>query len=138
LAGPNSTDAIEELLRSNHWGGSWRNGIYNFHHYHSTAHEVLIVYGGEANVRLGGEKGITQELHAGDVVLIPAGVGHKNLGSSENFAVIGAYPQGQTWDLCYGKKAERPEADKNIAKVPLPNSDPIYGAHGQLMTFWRK
>lgn len=71
-------ESIENLLHSNKWGGSWRNGIYNYHHYHSTAHEVLCVYQGEAKVQLGGDGGIRQTVRTGDVIIIPAGVAHKN------------------------------------------------------------
>jgi uncharacterized protein YjlB len=134
----NAASEIERLLESNQWGGSWRNGIYPYHHYHSTAHEVLIVYGGSATVQLGGEGGITQTIHPGDVLIIPAGVGHKNLGSSDDFEVVGAYPAGQKWDMCYGKPGERPQADKNIARVALPRVDPVYGLKGPLLDHWRE
>src|SRR5205809_868510 len=45
---------IEEIFRSNHWSGLWRNGIYTFHHFHSVSHEVLGCYEGSARVQLGG------------------------------------------------------------------------------------
>jgi uncharacterized protein YjlB len=127
---------FEELFGVNGWHGSWRNGIYSFHHYHSTAHEVLGIYRGSAKVQLGAENGITIEVHSGDVVIIPAGVAHKNLGSSADFGVVGAYPEGQDYDMNYGKPSERPKADKNIAKVALPKMDPVYGAGGPLMKHW--
>jgi uncharacterized protein YjlB len=129
--------AIERLLAINEWGGSWRNGIYPFHHYHSTAHEVLVCYRGSAKVQLGGEPGRTEEIRAGHVVLIPAGTGHKNLGATDDFRVVGGYPRGQDWDMCYGKPGERPEADRNIVAVALPKVDPIYGATGPLLAYWR-
>src|ERR1700741_5268650 len=90
--------AFEQLFEANQWSGTWRDGIYPFHHYHSTAHEVLGVFSGSATTQFGGERGITERLNAGDVVIIPAGVGHKNLGSSEDFGVVGAYPHGQEPD----------------------------------------
>jgi uncharacterized protein YjlB len=127
---------IEQLFLKNNWGNSWRNGIYSFHHYHSTSHEVLGVYSGSVRVRLGGEKGETFELNQGDVVLIPAGVAHKNLGSSADFKVVGAYPEGQSWDMKYGKEGERPAADENIANVPMPGSDPVFGKSGPLHKYW--
>jgi uncharacterized protein YjlB len=128
---------VEELVAANGWGGSWVNGIYSFHHYHSTAHEVLGCFGGSATVQFGGPSGITQKLHCGDVVIIPAGVAHKNLGASGDFSVMGAYPAGQRWDMCYGKPGQRPRADENIARVPLPETDPVYGADGPLLARWR-
>ena len=129
--------AVERILAGNKWGASWRNGIYPYHHYHSTAHEVLVVTRGSARVQLGGEKGITQKIHPGDVILIPAGVGHKNLGASNDLEIVGAYPKGQDWDMNCGKRTERPRADQNIARVRLPETDPIYGADGPLLDYWR-
>jgi uncharacterized protein YjlB len=128
--------AVERIFRENEWGNSWRNGIYTYHHYHSTAHEVLGIYGGTVTVQLGGPNGIIVEGAAGDVIIIPAGVAHKNLGSSGDFRCVGAYPPGQDWDMNYGKPGERPKADQNIAKVPLPNNDPVYGADGPLIKGW--
>jgi uncharacterized protein YjlB len=128
--------SIEQLFRNNNWGGEWRNGIYNYHHYHSTAHEVLAVFAGSATVRFGGERGVTEKLATGDLVIIPAGVAHRNLGSSADFKVVGAYPEGQRWDMCYGRPGERPKADQNIADVPMPSSDPVYGPGGPLLQHW--
>jgi uncharacterized protein YjlB len=128
---------VEKLFRTNYWGSSWRNGIYGFHHYHSTAHEVLGVYSGSAKVQLGGEQGQTFEIEKGDIVLIPAGVAHKNLGSSMDFRVVGAYPEGQSWDMNYGKEGERPVADENIKNVPLPEMDPVFGESGPVTKLWK-
>ena len=89
-------------------------------------------------MQFGGPSGITQKLHGGDVVIIPAGVAHKNLGASGDFGVTGAYPSGQRWDMCYGKPGERPRVDENIARVPLPETDPVYGADGPLLARWCK
>jgi uncharacterized protein YjlB len=127
---------FEELFAANHWGGSWRNGVYSFHHYHSKAHEVLGVYGGTAKVQLGGPQGIVISAKKGDVIIIPAGVAHKNLGSSHDFRIVGAYPRGQSPDMCYGKSGERPDADHNIMQVAVPAFDPIYGVYGALNNSW--
>jgi uncharacterized protein YjlB len=129
---------FESLFESNRWGGSWRNGVYGFHHYHSAAHEVLGCYGGHARIQLGGENGIIVEVNRGDVVVIPAGVAHKNLASSRDFGIVGAYPFGQAPDMNYGKPGERPRADQNIAEVPLPEADPVYGAEGPLGSLWKE
>ena len=72
----------------------------------------------------------------GDVIVIPAGVAHKNLGASADFRVVGAYPRGQHPDLCTGKPGERPQADRRIARVPLPEQDPVYGPGGPLIAHW--
>lgn len=132
----NPARAIERIFHDNRWGGSWRNGIYSYHHYHSTAHEVLGIYSGIVNVQLGGPKGLTIIGEPGDVVIIPAGVAHNNLGSSSDFKCVGAYPPGQSWDMNYGKAEERPQADQNIAKVPLPGTDPVFGKDGPLVKKW--
>jgi uncharacterized protein YjlB len=130
-------DIIEEIFQGNKWGGSWRNGIYPFHHYHSTAHEVLGIYQGDARVQFGGEEGPILAVEAGDVVVIPAGVAHKNINSSHDFRVLGAYPAGQSWDMNYGKEGERPAADKNIIAVPDPGTDPVYGSKSPLLELWK-
>lgn len=128
--------AFEEAFESNGWTGSWRNGIYDYHHYHSTAHEVLGIARGSVKVHLGGPMGKMFELAVGDVVVIPAGVSHKNGGSSKDLLVVGAYPGGTSADMRYGRHGERPEADKNIAAVPLPTMDPVSGAGGPLLRRW--
>jgi len=127
---------IEDQLAANNWTNSWRNGIYPFHHYHSTSHEVLGIYRGSATVRLGGEQGGDFVVQAGDIIVIPAGVGHKNLGASADFGVVGAYPDGRQWDLLTGKPGERPRADQNIAALPIPDNDPVYGSNGPLGKLW--
>lgn len=138
LPAADPASVYETLLDQNGWGGTWRNGIFSYHHYHSTAHEVLGVYRGQATVQLGGDEGIVLEIETGDVIIIPAGVAHKNLGSSRDFGVVGGYPAGQRWDMNYGQAGERPQADENIARVPLPEQDPIYGADGPLVEQWHK
>jgi len=134
----NGAELIEQLVEANSWGGCWRNGIYPYHHYHSTAHEVLLVYAGEATVQLGGETGVTHTIRTGDAVVLPAGTGHKRLAASDDFAIVGAYPEGQDWDMCYGKTGERPKADENIKRVALPVADPIFGPDGPLLRLWHK
>lgn len=128
---------IEKLLLENHWHHPWTNGIYDYHHYHSTAHEVLICCSGDARIRLGGENGITLSLKTGDVMLLPAGTAHKCEEASLDFKCIGAYPQDQMFDMCYGKPEERSKAIENIAGVPLPVSDPVYGSDGPLIFHWQ-
>ncbi len=137
-AGEDAAGVYERLFAQQGWLSPWRNGIYNYHHYHSTSHEVLGVFAGEATVCLGGERGLQTVVRSGDVLLIPAGVGHCNLGAGVGFGVVGAYPEGREWDLCRGRPGERPQADWNIAGVPLPERDPVPGLHeSALARYWR-
>lgn len=136
IHGPDPALIFERLFSEHGWVRSWRNGVYGIHHYHSTAHEVLGVYSGSAEVQFGGEHGIRAEVYAGDVVVIPAGVAHKRLQSSTDFSVVGAYPEGQMWDMCYGESGERPRTDRNIARVPAPLNDPVHGNTGPLLELW--
>jgi uncharacterized protein YjlB len=136
-AAPNiNPSEIENVFHSNNWGNSWRNGLYPFHHYHSTAHEALGVYSGWVKAQLGGPSGETVTAKTGDVIIIPAGVAHKNVDQSPDFKVVGAYPVGQIPDMQYGKLGERPTTDTNIGKVTLPVNDPVYGKGGPLIKNW--
>ncbi len=127
----------KELLAENGWGGAWVDGVFSYHHYHSTSHEVLVVVGGSARIAFGGPEGNTVEVEAGDAVVIPAGVGHCNAGSSGDFSVVGAYPRGQEdYDLRTGEEGERPKVLENIRDVPLPEADPLLGEGGPLLRRW--
>lgn len=135
--GKDPASAFEETFEANGWSGTWRNGIYDYHHYHATAHEVLGIARGSVTVHLGGPNGKMFELQAGDVVILPAGVSHKNIGQRNELLVVGAYPKGQEADMNYGRPGERPKADENIARVPLPDADPLFGKGGPLSAHWR-
>jgi uncharacterized protein YjlB len=138
VVGPdNPAAACESVFVTNQWSNSWRNGIYSYHHYHSTAHEVLAIACGNVTVQMGGENGVRLEISAGDVLVIPAGVGHKNLGASRDLLVVGAYPKGQHWDLCSRNRSHHLHAIQNIAAVPLPMTDPVFGAQGPLRRMWK-
>ena len=93
---------------------------------------------GSARIAFGGEAGVTVEVGAGYVVMIPAGVGHRNLGSSRDFLVVGAYSKGQSWDLRTGEPDERPGVLENIRNVPLPEADPVFGNEGPLLGHWKE
>jgi uncharacterized protein YjlB len=129
---------FEELFAANGWGDSWRNGIYDYLHYHSRIHEVLGIARGRAQVRFGGEKGTVLDLEAGDVAVLPAGTGHHRLMASEDYLVVGAYPPVGTYDECTGKPDEHARALKTIPKVAKPKSDPVYGKDGPLMELWSR
>lgn len=129
--------ALESLLTKNAWQPQWRNGVYPFHHYHSTAHEVLGFARGEAKLMLGGEAPLGQELtvRAGDVVVLPCGTGHCRLSASDDFLVIGAYALNQNWDLC--RAAPDAFAIERMRTLPFPNQDPVVGLKGPLTRLWR-
>ncbi len=127
---------FEELFAANDWVGCWRNGIFPFHHYHSTAHEVLGIYSGTAVAQLGGENGVTVTLAPGDVVIIPAGVGHKKLSSRGALGVVGAYPRGQQPDLCRPDSGSCQGAAEQVARVFIPGRDPVHGPGGPLCVRW--
>lgn len=132
--GEQGAEYLETVFHNNNWKNSWRNGVYPFHHYHSTSHEVLGVYQGSAFLHLGGDHGKKLRVSEGDVIIIPAGVGHKNLGS-ENFHIVGAYPNGMDYDMNRGLPGERPRTDNNIAALPLPGCDPL-GYNEGLPVIW--
>jgi uncharacterized protein YjlB len=52
--------------------------------------------------------------------------------------VVGAYPSAQRPDTCYGKSGERPQADRNITQVALPQADPVFGDSGPVVEQWRR
>jgi uncharacterized protein YjlB len=117
--------------------GAWRDGIFSFHHFHSTAHEVLGIVAGSATVMLGGPGGRRFEVRQGDVLVLPAGTGHCNQGAGADLLVIGAYADGMEWDIRRGDPAEHDEALRNIRAVPLPRADPVHGVDGPLTELWR-
>ena len=130
----NKPGGFDALFEANGWVGIWRDGIYDYDHFHSNAHEVLGVARGSARLQLGGESGKEVEVHAGDVVLLPAGTGHRRISKSENFVVIGAYPPGQErYDICRKRDVE---SEMRIAKTKRPATDPVTGKSGGLLDLW--
>ncbi|MCC8969513.1 cupin domain-containing protein [Bradyrhizobium brasilense] len=128
---------IEDLFEANGWGDSWRDGIYDYVHYHSRIHEVLGIARGKCRVRFGGNKGKIFTLKAGDIAVLPAGTGHQCLSAGDEFLVIGAYPPTGTYDECTSVE-DRQRALKAIPKVSVPRKDPVYGAGGPLSKLWKK
>lgn len=126
---------FEELFAGNDWGQSWRNGIYDFIHYHSQIHEVLGIARGEAQVQFGGLNGRKLMVKAGDVAILPAGTGHQRLAASGDLLVVGAYPPSGTFDLCRTSE-DHERAVKTIPKVAKPHQDPVYGREGPLLAAW--
>lgn len=137
LAGNEPEQIIESLFGVNGWVGLWRNGIYDYLHYHATVHEALGIARGHARVRLGGDRGDELELAAGDVVILPAGTGHQCLSATNDFSVVGGYPPGARMEITRPTKENHRAALKTIPAVPLPSSDPLQGTGGELLRLWK-
>ncbi|KIK40818.1 hypothetical protein CY34DRAFT_806815 [Suillus luteus UH-Slu-Lm8-n1] len=88
----------------------WRYTMYSTTHFHSTTHEVLCIASGRARLCFGVGHRLLQDLDGG-------------------FEMIGSYPKGKDWDMCYGREDEKAniEAIKNLAWF---DRDPIYGDEG--------
>jgi uncharacterized protein YjlB len=129
---------IEGLFGANGWGAMWRNGVYDFLHYHATVHEVLGIARGHARVRFGGDRGRELDISAGDVAILPAGTGHQCLSASPDFSVVGAYPPGPPMDLQRPTPENHANALKTIPRVAIPATDPVMGKDGPLVRLWKR
>ena len=129
---------IEKLFGANGWGDMWRNGVYDFLHYHATVHEALGIARGHARVRFGGDAGKEFTIAAGDVAILPAGTGHQCLSASPDFSVIGAYPPGGKMHVMRPTPENHAKAIKTIPQVRPPQSDPVMGQDGPLVRLWSR
>jgi uncharacterized protein YjlB len=127
---------IQKIFARNDWTNSWRNSIYDFHHYHSVTHECMGIGEGSATIILGGPGGKRIKLSQGDIIIIPAGVAHKCLQFSPDFLCVGAYPQGKDFDIKTGTDIEYKQAKEIITKLANPQSDPVFGEEGFLKAYW--
>jgi uncharacterized protein YjlB len=129
---------FEETFARHGWREAWRNGIYDFLHFHSATHEVLGFARGKVTIEFGGRRGRTITLHAGDVAVLPAGTGHRRVSASDDLLVVGAYPARGRYDEPRPEEIDHEAAVASIAKVKLPRQDPVYGATGPLIGVWHK
>ncbi|HEV2354246.1 MAG TPA: cupin [Puia sp.] len=127
---------IKRIFARHGWTNAWDAGVFTYHHYHSTTHEVLGFYKGMTILQLGGPDGVKLSVQSGDVLVIPAGVAHCNLGSERQVSCIGAYPDGRDYDILRGEPGDRPAADRRIAALPVPSEDPVTGVAGELVQLW--
>jgi uncharacterized protein YjlB len=135
--GDRPEETIEGLFGSHRWGQMWRNGIFDYLHYHDTVHEALGVARGNARVRFGGDAGREFTLEAGDVAILPAGTGHQCLQASGNFTVVGAYPPGPRMQITRPTADNHRKALDTIPRVAPPETDPVHGESGPLVRLWR-
>lgn len=131
------SDWFESTFIRNGWTNNWRDIILSYDHFHSTTHEVLGVGSGQVTLQVGGRSGTQLSVRAGDVIILPAGVGHHSLPGQDNYEIVGGYPDGRSWDLLLGSEADRIIALPGIKKVPLPSTDPIDGVNGTLAQYWK-
>ncbi|KAK2595814.1 hypothetical protein N8I77_013607 [Diaporthe amygdali] len=134
-----SASAIESHLTSvGVVNPQWRYSMYATTHFHSNTHEVLCICSGSARLCFGGEENpqrVEPAVQAGDVLVLPAGMAHRLLDDTSagtKFEMVGSYPKGYDWDMCYGREGEETQVN-GIAKVPWFEKDPIYGDQGPVL-----
>ena len=138
VANDHPEKTIEGLFGANGWGEMWRNGVFDYLHYHLTVHEALGVARGHARVRFGGDRGKALDISAGDVAILPAGTGHQLISASEDFCVVGAYPPGPPMQITRPTPENHAKALKTIPEVKLPKTDPVRGEGGPLVKLWTR
>lgn len=138
---PRSQDGGRDICRlyeRNGWQGTWVYHVFPYWHFHTLGHEVLTGVAGSARIGFGGEGGIEVDVEPGDVVIIPAGVGHKRLTSSEGFLVAGGYPPGQSGNIVRPGDIDEAVLRRAIEAVALPETDPISGKADGVVAAWRE
>jgi uncharacterized protein YjlB len=129
--------AIEQTFTANRWPPAWRAGVHPYHHFHANTHEALGVASGTATVLFGGPDGRELQVKAGDVVVVPAGVGHCNKAQSADLLIVGAYPDNAPRpDQYRGVPAQHDTVTQKNAVVPAPAADPVTGGDGPLRRLW--
>ncbi|KAK9791345.1 hypothetical protein WJX73_002544 [Symbiochloris irregularis] len=107
--------------------------MFPFSHFHSNVHEALGIFRGSALLQFGGDAdaAVQEDVSAGDLIVIPAGVAHKQVEAKGNFMMVGAYPKGApSWDCFKGEGGEQEwqQAMASIKRTRMPDQDPVFGS----------
>ena len=137
-AAEDASSWLERTFASNGWTNNWHDVVLIYDHFHSNTHEVLGVGRGTVSLKVGGASGRVLHLSAGDVVVLPAGVGHYAVATHTDYEMVGGYPLGRSWDMRTGLPEERDEVLANLARVDLPATDPVFGADGPVLESWHR
>jgi len=128
---------LESTFKKNGWTNNWKDIILPYDHFHSNTHEVLGLIKGKARLMMGGKNGQEVIVERGDVIIIPAGVGHYSLDNSIEYQFVGGYPNGANWDIKVSLKENEATIMEEIANIPIPNTDPIFGENGPIVDYWK-
>ncbi|KAH8797960.1 hypothetical protein F5884DRAFT_905795 [Xylogone sp. PMI_703] len=140
---PLSEEKTTIFLEEHDWEkrGVW--GHISTRHYHPNSHECYGIFQGESTLLLGqGQSdengGLEIDVHAGDVIVLPAGTAHCCLQSTADYRYIGVYPKGcPRWRNELGKALPDIEnLNKEISAVAMPTQDPVMGNDGPLLRLW--
>lgn len=133
------SDWLEARFKENKWSNNWRDSVLPYDHFHSNTHEVFGLGWGNVSLKIGGLHGQIVDLSAGDVILIPAGVGHYSVSEHTDYQFVGGYPNGHAWDLKTGLEEEdRSQVLQAIEGVGMPERDPIFGYKGLMFEKWTR
>ncbi len=132
----NCSEELERIFQKNNWTNNWRDVVMSVDHYHSTTHEVLGIGRGSVDLFIGGENGQTLKCKVGDVLVLPAGVAHREIAGSPDYLVVGGYPDGMDWDMIYCEKEKYASAKTQIEALSIPSTDPLFGSQNGLPTIW--
>ena len=125
------------LFERNGWSGTWVDTFLPFWHFHTRGHEVLACVSGGAEIGFGGENGVTLDVNAGDVCLVPAGVAHRRGAASADFQMAGGYPPGQQGNIFRVGEMDDAQVEMEIATLALPQRDPVSGLANGVVEYWR-
>jgi uncharacterized protein YjlB len=131
-----SPESVLDFFSENGYSNGWVNGIYDYHHFHSNTHEVLGCIAGQSTVQLGGPGKDEYAFNKGDVILIPAGVAHKLTSSTDDFKIVGAYPNGQQPDMQRGEAPDYDAVQKRAYDTLVPATDPVTKFKGPVQEYW--